>query len=302
MRVTLIHNPSAGRKGGDVARLAEAIRAAGHELLAKSCKDDGWEEALDAPADLVAVSGGDGTISRLAKRLAGRGVPLAPIPAGTANNIATSLGLVGRPLEALVRGWASARAMKLDLGVAKGPWGERYFVEGFGVGLFANTFPVLDEKLARNGVKKPREKVKFAQQRILGRLASTRAVSLKASLDGEDVSGEYLLFEALNIPHVGPNLFLAPDSKPGDGRFDLVMASEAERDRLSHYLETWQDEKSRLAVLPTRKGSRLTLSWTGYRVHVDDEFWPEDDARRARSGDIELTISGAVEFLVPGEA
>ena len=136
MRVTLIHNPGAGKHGKDeLEKLLSLIREAKHEVRYQSAKDDDWAKALEAPADLVAVAGGDGTVSRVAKRMIGRGVPLAALPAGTANNISTTLGLVGRPLEELVRGWNDARRMKLDIGVAQGPWGRRYFVEGFGVGM-----------------------------------------------------------------------------------------------------------------------------------------------------------------------
>jgi diacylglycerol kinase (ATP) len=303
VRVTLIHNPGAGSDGGtQLGALQRLIRDQGHELRAKSCRDDDWIAVLDAPADMVAVAGGDGTVARVAKQLVGRGLPVAPIPAGTANNISTALGLVGRPIEELVRQWSGSRTVKLDIGMAEGPWGRRHFIEGVGVGLFANTVPMVDAKLQRQGPDAPREKVKFALQKILERLERARPVALEAVLDGRDVSGQYVLFEALNLPYVGPNLFLAPDSKRGDGQFDLVMAGEAERERLAHYLATWQEEKSRLAVLPSRQGKRLEIRWTGYPVHIDDEFWPEDGVPPPGAGHIELTLgSAAVEFLVPAK-
>jgi diacylglycerol kinase family enzyme len=268
----------------------------------QSAKDDDWVKALDEPADFVAVAGGDGTVSRVAKRLVGRGIALAPLPAGTANNISTTLGLVGRPLEALVRGWKDARRMKLDVGVAQGPWGRRYFVEGFGVGLFGHTVPLIASSPELQEIKQPKDKVVFAQQKLKDRLDHSPVVSLEATLDGEDVSGDYVMFEALNIPYVGPNLFLAPDSKPGDGQFDLVMVGEAERERLGQYLLHWQENKARLAVLPSRQGRELRIEWTGFRVHLDDEFWPEDESEAQGSGVIEVRIqAAAVEVLAPAD-
>jgi diacylglycerol kinase (ATP) len=301
VRITLIHNPGAGKHGkDDLERLLGLIRNAGHEVSYQSAKDDDWAKALDAPADLVAVAGGDGTVSRVAKRMAGRGIALAPLPAGTANNISTTLGLVGRPLEELVRGWKNARHMKLDIGVAEGPWGKRYFVEGVGVGLFANTVP---ETGSKSKAKKPAQKVASGLQRLQDRLEHSPVVSLKGTLDGEDVSGDYVMFEALNIPYVGPNLFLAPDSRQGDGQFDLVMVTEAERERLGQYLLHWQENKARLAVLPSRRGRKLRIEWTGFRVHIDDEFWPEDEAEgKNGSGTIEIRIeNAAVEVLAPAD-
>ena len=85
----------------------------------QSSKDEGWEQALQDAGDVVAVAGGDGTVSRVAKRLVGRGIPLAPLPMGTANNISRTLGLAGLPIEEIVRSWENPRRVKLDVGVVE---------------------------------------------------------------------------------------------------------------------------------------------------------------------------------------
>jgi diacylglycerol kinase family enzyme len=254
-------------------------------------------KALEEPADLVAVAGGDGTVSRVIQKMAGRATPVAPLPAGTANNISTALGIVGRPMEELVRGWAAGRRVKLDIGVADGPWGRRTFVEGIGAGLFGSLVPSDEAELEGTA---PADKVKLGLRKLKDRLERLEPVALAGTLDGRDISGRYVLFEAMNVPYIGPNLFLAPDSKRGDGQFDLVMAAESERDRLLHYLEVWQDEKERLAVLPSRQGKVLRLEWTGFPVHIDDEFWPGDEKAPAGGGLVEVRLEGAaVEVLAP---
>ena len=300
MRVTLIHNPGAGRHGSaDLERLLRLMKDAGHEVRQQSSSEKGWASALDESADVVAVAGGDGTVSRVAKQLHGRGTPIAPLPAGTANNISTTLGLVGRPVEELVREWQEARHVKLDLGVAEGPWGRRYFLEGMGAGLFAHAADVAPkDKLP----SEPAEKVKWAIRNLREQLRGIEPVRIEASLDGVDVSGEYVLFEALNIPFVGPNLFLAPDSKQGDGQLDLIMATDAERERLVHYLEHWEEKKQRLAVLPSRQGRHLRMQWRGERMHIDDEFWPQDAAQAQPPAGIDVRIEdAAVDFLAPAD-
>ena len=300
MRVTLIHNPGTGSQGrGDAPGLKELLDSAGHKVRYQSSKDEHWRRALEEPADLVVVAGGDGTVARVTKRMVGRGVPVALLPCGTANNIARTLGLVERPFEELVHGWESARRVKLDVGIAAGPWGERYFVEGVGVGHFANLLSRPTQTAKR--AKRAASVVEAALRRLKRVAAQCEPVELVAALDGKDISGRYLLLEAVNLRYVGPNLFLAPDSHPGDGHLDVVLVTETERARLLEYLDKWQDNRERLAVLPTRQGRRLQFEWTGFELHIDDKLRPKKDADPEEiAGLVEARIEAdAVEFLVP---
>lgn len=301
MRITLIHNPGAGGQNADGEKLLALLEQEGHEVQAQSADDDGWKAALERPADLVVVAGGDGTVARVVKAMAGRGIPVAPLPAGTANNIARSLGLVERPWEELIRGWPQARRVKLDVGIAKGPWGERRFVEGVGAGLFACllSHPNADRKRVQR--KPPQERVAGALQMLEAEAEACMPIEVEMSLDGNDLSGRYLLVEAVNIPYVGPNLYLAPDSQPGDGNLDLVLVTEEERARLKNYLASWQNNRERLSVLPSHRGRRLRIRWSGYELHIDDEFWPDgEDNPAPEKGVIELDVGrSAVEVLAP---
>ena len=47
---------------------------------------------------------------------------------------------------------------------------------------------------------------------------------MKIIFDNRDLSGRYILLEAMNIHSVGPNFWLAPPADPGDGLLDLVIA------------------------------------------------------------------------------
>jgi diacylglycerol kinase family enzyme len=300
VRVTLIYHPDAGsNKQTDSGKLVRLLERAGHRVRAQSAKKDGWKEALEWPADLVAVVGGDGTVARVAKAMVGRGIPLAPLPAGTANNISRTLGLVERPWEELTTAWPKARRVKLDIGMTKGPWGERYFVEGVGAGLLASLLSSR-KKLKRLNTGAPEKRVESALETLKKRAKDGKAIALEAKLDGKDVSGRYLLFEALCIPYVGPNLFLAPDSQPGDSTFDVVLVTETERNRLMTYLDHWQDNRERLSVLPSHRSKHLHIEWSGFELHIDDEVWPPADEKDApKSGSIDLGITGSVEVVAP---
>jgi diacylglycerol kinase (ATP) len=297
VRVTLVHNPGAGSSASTRPDLEKLLKGAGHQVRYQSAKEDGWKSALKEPADLVVVAGGDGTVGRVTRGMAGRGAPMALLPSGTANNIARALGQLERPFEELVRGWESGRRLRLDVALAKGPWGERYFVEGLGIGLFASL-------LGRSEVARPRKSkqpVEDALRRLRRLAEECEAIEVAADVDGEDISGRYVLLEALNLPYVGPNLHLAPDSQPGDGHFEVVLLSESERPRLLQYLDQWQENRERLAVLPSRRGRRLRLDWTGCALHIDDRLQPKADAKvREMAGPVEARMDGTtVEFLVP---
>jgi len=298
VRITLIHNPSAGRhNGAEVARLCGLLTEHGHKVRYRSAKDGDWKRALKKPAELVVVAGGDGTVARVTRRMVGRGVPLTVLPTGTANNIARTLGLVERPFEELMRGWEQARRVKLDLGRAAGPWGEGYFIEGLGAGLFANL-------LADPGSEKLKDRaaaVESGLRRLREEAARCEPVQVCAALDGKDVSGRYLLFEAVNLRYVGPNLHLVAEAEPGDGRFDLVLVTEEERERLLRYLERWQENRERLALLPTLRGRRLDIEWTGFALHIDDKLRPKAKIKpKTMAGLVQARIGeAAVEFLLP---
>ena len=298
MRITLIHNPAAGRQhAGDAAKLRKFLSDAGHEVRYQSAKQDGWKGALKKPADLVVVAGGDGTVAKVTRRMVGRGVPVGVLPSGTANNIARALGLLERPFEELVRGWERPRRVKLDVGIAAGPWGERYFVESVGAGLFAG----LLASGSRKKLKKGKSPVESGLRRLREAAQRCEALEISAALDGRDISGRYLLLEAVNLPYVGPNLHLAHDSQPGDGQFDVVLVSEEQRGRLLYYLEHWQENRERLGMLPTRRGRRLQIEWTGFALHIDDKLQPKAKAKpKEIAGLVEARIDGdAVEFLLP---
>src|SRR5437016_14199028 len=112
MRVTLVHNPDAGdhRQPGRKALLA-IIRAAGHTVHYYPSHDLRLAATLRRPTDLVVIAGGRHS-RQVAKLAHGRSVPLAVLPTGTANNIATTLGLTSLPLDRQPRHWAIAQKVK----------------------------------------------------------------------------------------------------------------------------------------------------------------------------------------------
>ena len=93
MRITLIHNPSAGTRTAGRDELIGALASHGHDVLYQSMEAGDFAHALGVPADVVIACGGDGTVGKVACALLYRAVPLAIVPRGTANNIAGFLGI-----------------------------------------------------------------------------------------------------------------------------------------------------------------------------------------------------------------
>ena len=300
MLVTLIHNPTAGDQDQTGKSLRKLLKRAGHQVRYRSAKKSGWKRALKKAAEVVVIAGGDGTVGRVARRMAGRGIPLAVLPTGTANNIARSLGQHERPLEELVSGWESAKRAKLDVGVAKGPWGTRYFIEGLGFGVFAGQLAALEDEREPKS-RSASGKVDSALRRMKRAAERAEAVRVAAKLDGKDITGRYLLMEALNLHYVGPNMRLALEGMPGDGLFEVVLVTEDERTRFIQYLDAWRENRERLAVLPSHRGTHLQIEWTGFPLHIDDKLYPKKNPEPHEiAGLVEARLNGtSVDFLLP---
>jgi diacylglycerol kinase family enzyme len=302
VRITLVFNPSAGSDdqpgAGDLIAL---LRRHGHAVRYEPGDEKTWAAVLDKPADMIVVAGGDGTVGGTAKRLIGRDIPLAPLPLGTANNISTTLGLTGYSLDEIVAGWANGERRSFDAGVATGPWGSRYFMEAFGVGLFARTIPAAERSKTLKTLKDADAKVRYAVKMLHDRLHECPQHRLDMALDGRSLSGDYVLFEAMNMEFVGPNLYLAPDMNPDDAMLDVVLVTAAERDALEESLENWKEGELHVPDLPVVRASNVELEWTGFEVHIDDEAWPpEGEKIETANTKIELNVEhDAVQFVAP---
>lgn len=302
MKVTLIHNPTAGAVDQPGARqLCDLIRQCGHEVEYHSSKAKDWQKALRAPSDLVAVAGGDGTVGRVLRRMVGEDKPVAILPMGTANNFSRSIGITGTPIEQHIASWANARSVKVDAAAVAGPWESTYCVEGLGVGVFAWIMPKASRDPKLNRIANPKEAVAYAIKLVKKRLRDHPARRVNATIDGRDVSGDYLLFEVLNTPFIGPNLYLSPHGHPGDGLLDVVMVTEKERGHFADCLSKWQKRRLALADFPTERGKRVVLQHGDYDVHIDDRVYSRADAGAATAGaKVEIKIvRSALKVVVP---
>jgi diacylglycerol kinase family enzyme len=87
--VALVANERAG--SNDAAHSGDRLRSFGAEVLRFGV--DETEEAAASGADRLVVAGGDGSIGPAAAAAGKAGIPLAVVPAGTANDFARRMGL-----------------------------------------------------------------------------------------------------------------------------------------------------------------------------------------------------------------
>lgn len=298
MRVIIVHNRTAGDEVHEGDLLIRLVEAAGHTAAYFSSTDPAWEQAVSDSADLVAAAGGDGTVARVAKRLAGGRVPLAVLPLGTANNIARALGQADAPFDALIAGWRGASRRRFDIGIARGPWGTRSFLESVGAGLMAKTLAEIREGTAPHVNAHPLADGRVAAARGVFRdvLSRLRPGHIDVSADGVDRSGDYLLVEIMNFGAAGPDLRLS-DGSPSDGLLDAVLVGEWHRRELAEYFSSSSAGRSSMPALPVYRARRVTLTCAGCQLHLDDTLWHRQQ-REAPQTWVEVSLqSGALTVL-----
>jgi diacylglycerol kinase (ATP) len=299
MRATLFRNPTAGADEYSDEHLLRLLAGRGIDARVQSTKKEGWGTAIGDPGELVVVAGGDGTLAKVAKGLTGRHIPLAVFPIGTANNIATSLGIVGTP-EELVSGWDLGRTRPLNVGVAEGPWGKRRFVESVGLGVFAQAIALADAVFEPGERERRHEELTRARGILSAALAASRAQPYELMVDGDRRTGEYLLVEAMSTSFLGPGIRLAPAAEPDDGRLELVLIDEARRSALEEYLASDMTSPHAGLQLCTRRAVRVAFSWEGQPLHIDDEIFAGPPDLVGGSSQVVVRLEEAVHVLVPG--
>ena len=290
MRILLVHNPKAGSEEHEGEDFIKALKKAGHKAIYQSSKEKGIAKALKKRVDLILVAGGDGTVTKVARRLVAMKseIPLAVLPLGTANNFARSLGFCLSKKE-LIGQLNDGECDTFDVGLARGPWGKRYFFEGAGAGLFADYLRAPKKDEPKSKAEAMRRHVKELRRQL--QTYQTRQWEIE--VDGSDLSGRYLLWHAMNIRSVGPVLTLAADAKTTDGTFDFVGALEQDRALLLDYLGARVVGKRRKFPLRAKRFTRMRLHWKEWPLHFDDALWPAEDEKAPKQCEIEVRVKNA---------
>jgi diacylglycerol kinase family enzyme len=290
VKVALFVNASAGG-GPSREDLVRSIERGGHVVVRAIDSPHDMMRLPEPPAELIVVAGGDGTVAQVLRNVAGRGVPVAILPMGTANNIAHSLGLLD-PTPKLIASWEHAQTRPFDFGVASGPWGTRFFIEGAGTGLMPLATLATDGHPLTHELP-PDPKMQRALKKYQQTLRELQPSRVSLIADGVDLSGEFLLVEVLNISNVGPNLQLGLQADPFDGALTLAVAREEHRALLAAYLDDRARGDATRVTLPIVQAWDVELR-ADAELHVDDTLSHVD-----RGTPLSFSIRpSAVEVLV----
>lgn len=274
--MTLVHNPTAGDERPTADDLEKILAEAGFQVRYQSSKKN-WKKALQEPADLVVAAGGDGTVAKVLSALSGTNQTVAILPAGTANNIARTLGIHGDARE-IVSTWLKAKPKPFDIGVVSTAGREHRFVEGAGGGLFAAAIVQGREEVENGGTILGNE-IDRALVHLRRILEKARPRRWRVDVDGSDLSGDYLAVEAMNIRYAGPGIPIAPEARPGDGLLDVVMIGERDRPALDRYLdERLKQHAVKLPNVTVLKGRHIVIAGSRVPMRIDDELVKPDGA------------------------
>jgi diacylglycerol kinase family enzyme len=307
-RSLVIVNPGASR-----IRDADARRAVTEEIRAVLARRDGSppqmvetsaagesgayvDEAVERGVSAVIGVGGDGTLRELATALAGTGVPMGIVPAGTGNQVAAVLG-VPLSVRDAVAALATERRRSVDLGEARlrfvsGDDVTSPFILGCGAGLDARLMATTSSASKRRYGKT----AYFAQGIRLAMSVDVSAVRL--SVDGEVIETEASLALVGNMGHLVPGVIgLRLPLDPADGLLDLIVV--AARGPV-HGLKGLIDQLTRTGLGGSSGSESLRLR--GRHITIESEV-PQPmqvDGDFVGEGSLEATVRpAALHVLLP---
>ncbi len=173
---------------------------------------------LDGRFDHLLLAGGDGTVNYVVNLLKNNGIdiPLAILPAGTANDFAMMLGTRHGDVVDMCRAILDGEVRSVDIGKVNGNW----FVNVFSCGLFTE----ISQKTPTI-MKNTFGKLAYYVS-VLGELTRYRTMEVKIETDGGNFEGRCFLFLVFNGKTAG-TIRMAYLSEVDDGLLDLLVIKSA---------------------------------------------------------------------------
>ncbi|GHU64824.1 lipid kinase [Clostridia bacterium] len=220
-QVLLIYNPGAG--AGVVTMHLDKVIAgfAEREILVLPFRLGGPVDLDRALTELpmrtfskIVIAGGDGTINLVVNNLVKRDIhtPIAILPAGTANDLASLLGIPST-IDGMIETALGDHYTKLDVGIA----GSHYFVNVLAIGMLVDISQKTDP-IAKNTLG-----LLAYYLRGLAELPFARATQLRIRSAEMDIDTKVSAVIIMNGRSAGGFKNVAPFSEVSDGLLDVIV-------------------------------------------------------------------------------
>ncbi|WP_194419953.1 diacylglycerol kinase [Microbacterium abyssi] len=295
--VHVLINPDAGRgKGSARAEAAlTRLRDRGIDPVVHSggSPEDSRRLAADAVAagpDALVIVGGDGTLATVVDVLAGSGIPLVLVPAGTGNDLARSLGIPYGSDEAAADAATAAIdgvLRSLDVGEAICPDATARFLTVAALGFDAK----VSERT--NRLRWPRGRARYYLA-LLIELARLAPMRFSVRVDGAAAPvADGTLIAVGNTRSYGGGMPVCPGADPHDGLFDITHVAHVGRFQLLRlFPRLLRGTHVQLPQVTTMRGREVEVSAPGLVVYADGE--------RIGTGSVRIrVVPGALSILLP---
>lgn len=298
--VTVIFNPVSGQGDPEQRKrvIEEALAEHGYRTQhLVTTKEKGArafaEEALKDGVDLLAVSGGDGTVVEAMSALVGTNVPLAIFPAGTGNLLSVNLAL---PKEVPQAVHAALFGTKRPLDLARIRFDEtgeeKFFAILAGAGYDARVIHDADrEAKNRFGMFA----YFWAAARNLGRKSVRMTIRLD---DGPPLVRRAKSVMVANMGRIQGGLDVIPDAWPDDGKLEVAILK-------AESLGAWVSIVWSALIRRLRQERGLEYR-PAKKVEIEMAFpqpiqFDGEEAGTAKRFTVEI-VPAAVQVMVPKEA
>jgi diacylglycerol kinase (ATP) len=293
-KIRIIINPAAGRDESMLPTINASMKEAGIKWHASITHDAGdairfARYAVKEGMDALAVYGGDGTLMEAVSGLIGSDIPLIILPGGSANVLATELGIPTDLKQACALLSQSPLTMKA---IDVGKFDNRYFITGISIGFGADLVKGADrESKNRMGI------LSYLLSAAAAFKKTKRAV-YRLRIDGLEHKVRGLTCIVANTGNIGfSNISLDKHIDVSDGRLDVVVVRKANFSLLKLMAVTLlkHERPENLKLVEHWQGEDISISSSPRQtVQCDGEVLEQS------SFHIKV-IPGAINVLVPKE-
>jgi diacylglycerol kinase (ATP) len=263
------------REHGLVADEMSGSDAAGAVRLARRAVADGY--------DAVVAVGGDGMLNAVLQAVAGTGMPLGLVPAGSGNDFARLLGITVHDPVAAADVVAAGHLRTVDAARV----GDRWFAGVLSSGFDSN----VNERA--NAMRWPRGRSRY-NIAILAELRVFEALPFTIVLDGESLQREAMLVAVGNGSSYGGGMQVCPGAVPDDGLLQVTILGRISKPEfLRVFPKVYKGTHIEHPAVTVHDARSVALQAPGAVAYADGE--------RVGPLPVQITcVPGALQVLVPG--